>query len=306
MRPTELMPKFAIEELLRLYKINKNWISITTEPTNPGQFRCDINIQDRSWLRPYLTSGREMAMFLGMSHWLGNGPKCIIPTQEQCQAMQQVTVNLPLEDYQQPYPATVVKLTGEEYLPFLAVLCFVTPTPGISVFHLISPLNKDDITTVVRGGNAHLIEEDITNFREDCDNEKTAATLALRTAVNLNLAMVNYDTVLSYLYPKEVSADQGLSKERSERGERARNRLAVAVQRISFSQEIQLHKEEKCPTTTTKSSNTVNTHWRKGHWAMQPYGEKNTLRKRIFRKPVLVRSDLFSGNLADTATTYKG
>jgi hypothetical protein len=47
-------------------------------------------------------------------------------------------------------------------------------------------------------------------------------------------------------------------------------------------------------------------HWRKGFYKMQPFGLGRSQRRLIFIKPVLVNRHLFSGQLQDTKTVYRG
>ena len=47
----------------------------------------------------------------------------------------------------------------------------------------------------------------------------------------------------------------------------------------------------------TRDGGPIRTHWRRGHWRQQPYGEGMALRRRTWIKPVMVNQDLDSGDL---------
>ena len=68
---------------------------------------------------------------------------------------------------------------------------------------------------------------------------------ALRVAVNSCLALVNYGCHKEKLFPKQVENDRRLAQEKSERGEKARERLKLAVSVVCFNQEVVLHATEK-------------------------------------------------------------
>lgn len=65
---------------------------------------------------------------------------------------------------------------------------------------------------------------------------------------------------------------------------------------VNFCGAPQLDDAELSPVAITKAS--VRVHWRRGHWRMQPCGEKLSMKKRIWVRPAIVGSKHVEGELA--------
>lgn len=330
-RPTDLIPKELRDVLLRCYQVDPHWVRWDWDggppgPDGVGVYRVNIVPRLRDmFVRAFQMlgcrpQGTDLTGFKAMSVWLGQGPKTFRPTADQCRAFEHVDVNLPLGDYQQPYPAMMVQLPVGSFGPFTTVLChhdLAGGPPGAALLccSLFSIGNRNDIVTTV-AQTAHDIESSLRRFDPEVgDADLTGHSVrALRVAVNSCLALANYGCQHSALYPHDVASDTRLAQESTERGHRARARLQAAPYVVTFKQEIKLHKEERCHRVTVAGDGEggegplreVSTHWRRGHWAMQPHGAGFSLRKRIFRPPVLVRADRFEGDVADTSASYTG
>lgn len=302
-RVPDILPARLVEELIRLARINRNWVAV--RPIDDGKsYQCTPRYD--TWLKPAMSSGADAVGLWATSMWLIDGPKVFRPTVIQCRAMEQVEVRLNFEDYAQPYPALLVDLPEDgKYDPFLYVLAF--KSENTLVFNLISRENLNDITTTISGWHTHCaIEESLQKFDRDCESTHESASRALRVAANSCLALTNHETATGFLFPQEVERDRRFAAEKTERGERAKERLPLHAMLVAFKQTVILHKtigeatDEHDPTDRE-----VNSHWRRGHWARQPYGPNHSLRKLILRPPVLVRADKFLGETADTTTLMK-
>ena len=87
---------------------------------------------------------------------------------------------------------------------------------------------------------------------------------------------------------------------------RAKNRISLAVQVATLDQQVVLHQRGKgCHEPEESTGREMPFHIRRGHWAMQPYGPSQSLRKRILRKPAFVRADLFIGGTNDIQVTVE-
>ena len=302
MRPTDLMPKHMMDELIRLEQTDPDWCYITTDTNNPLAYTAHSKLQ--TWLKKTWQTGSDVLSMKAAAVWLAQGPKVFKPSPTQCKAMEQIDVNLMLDEYSQPFPALLVRLTGD-YTPFHSVLCF----HGIGIFAatLFSKDNLDDITTTVKNDGL-LLEESLRKFDPDVGDVTKPAHRALRVACNSCLALSNYGHRLEHLFPKEVERDRHLARENNERGIKARERLSLQVMSVSFLQEIKLHRtiDERDRYYGTPTERTVQSHWRRGHWRMHRHGPQLLLRKRILIKPVLVNAKAFSGDLTDTGAIYKG
>lgn len=307
-RVDDIMPRFFQEELIRLATLDRNWLEWKRVPNVPGEpeDRYTCSMKHNSWTRKTWGSGGDAFGQWGLSWWLVDGPKVFRPTIEQCQALEQVEVRLTLSDYAQPYPAILIDLPEGRYDPITCVLC--CQAPEILTFQCLSADHLNDIVTTI-AVDGRPIEVSLQKYDADIDSPLgQICGKALRVALNSCLCLVNYGCHSDYLYPKEVVSDQRLAKENTERGERARYRVRTAPFLTEFNHEVVLHHTHHRngnhkPNPTGRE---MESHWRRGHWAMQPYGPHSSLRKRILRKPILVRADKFIGESKDTVTTYTG
>lgn len=305
----ELLPKILADSIIAAAARDPDFVYWSHDPEWKNGYRTHT----KPWfilppaIRHLRASAVDLIGFKNMGNWAAQGPKTFIPTLEQCRALEQVEVNIPLVDYTQPYPALCVKLPKGIYDPFLAIICYLDVTGGPSPMLSCAMLSKgnlqDVVTTIAHTGD---IEESLQKFDVDCNDVQHVAPLALRVAVNSCLVLTNYEHRLDMMYPAEYASDAHLAEEDSERGQRARLRVRIAPQRVSFVQNITLHRSEHRDGTGEPTGRELPFGWRKGHWAMQPYGAGSTLRKRIFRRPCMVRPDKLVGDAGGTSVTYRG
>lgn len=301
MRPIDIVPKPMLDELLRLGRLDREWAVF--EELEWPQYRCAPKYP--TWLTRINGNGADYFSQLAISTWLVDGPKVFRPTAEQCAALEQIEVRVSLEDYSQPYPALAVELPRELYDSYVCCVCFRHPRPYF-IGCLFSRDHLHDITTTVARNDGEYMEKSLTSFEENCREDAPWASRVLRVACNACLALSHYGSHLNYLFPKEVDSDRRLARENSERGNRAKRRLSLAVQVASFDQEVVLHRTErkKWEGEPGCSGREMPPHWRRGHWRTQPCGIGRSQRKRILVPPVMVRADLFVGQPSNTEVTY--
>lgn len=294
-------PSILREELIRVARIDRNWVDI--KPLAFPEYACNINPFIRTWLPKYCTTGADILGMKAASIALLDGIKIFHPTEAQSRPLENVSVNLHIADFSSPYTALLVMV---DYKPFTAVLVY--HEPGYIVCVSQTPDYKDNIVTTIGNADAE-IEESVTKYEDSIESElHLPAAKALRVALNSCLALSNFGHHSRYLLPHDVERDTKFARENSERGQKAKARLKEAIQVIAFSQEVKLHTSVYPDPNMTfgHTGREMSTHWRRGHWAMQAHGPQHSLRKRIFRPPVLVRADMFAGDLANTSTSYKG
>lgn len=298
MRPTDLMPKVMMEELLRVVKADRNWLKWKRLEGDTYTAEC---VED-TWLRKLWIKGSDAFSMWAYSIWLVDGPKIFRPTTEQAKALEQVEVNLTLADYSQPYPALLVVLPKGLYDPFTSVLCH--KSESMLTCALTSVDRQHDITTTVARWNSD-IEESLQSYDEDCQELSSICSRALRVACNSCLALSSYGSHLEYLFPKDVESDRRLAKERTERGERARQRLPLAVMVASLDQNVVLHRtEQRKANEDNPTGRQMPFHWRRGHWHTVAHGAGKTERKRVLYPPVMIRADLLLGDPTSTSVNY--
>lgn len=307
LRPQDAFPPLLIEELLRLKKLDANWTEWNYSEENPQEYIARIKPGISTFINKLATDGASIFSLRSTSEWLFHGPKIFRPSPVQIEALEQIEVNLTVADYSQPYPALMV--TDLNIGPFDSVLVYTEP--GLIVATVLSRAFEHayDITTTIASRDGRLIEESLGRFEPDCSLEGAIAHRALRVALNSCLALSNFGSHLSYLLPKELENDRKLGREHSERGLKARKRIALAVQVATFSQEITLHRvgssQPRPEGEGSPTGRAMPPHWRRGHWRMQPWGPKNCFRKRVLIPPVMIRKDLFMGDASDTQVSIR-
>lgn len=310
----DVVPQPLADELLRLARLNRSWLQWEhTGKVVNGVFEyVGTVIEDgivSKAIEARKVSGADVFGFYAVSVWLVDGPKVFKPTEQQCKALEQIEVRLHISEYSQPYPAVMVDLPSGLYAPFTSVLCHLDnggSSPMLNcVLYSEGHLN-DTVTNIAMGGCS--MEMSLRRSKACLGALAELSCIARRVAVNSCLALANFGSHRSYLFPKTVERDRELAKERTERGERARQRLKLAVQEVALDREVVLHDREPGAGKSTGAGvgGEKCCHWCKGYWYRQPHGPGNGLRKLAYRKPVLKRADKLLADASELSTTYKG
>lgn len=318
MRPSDLCDIASMEQWRRWAHRDRHFVSVKTrfvEGTNEPKWTIHSNSEmidlNQFWesVKDGVFQQEKALTFFSMKAlgiWYCDGPKTFYPTADQCKALDNVSVNLPLQDYKQPYPAIAIALPAGMYPARRWVVIYYE---GKELVLTMSDLGANGVITAMIAPDTPLETlEDYLSYESRRTPIPDNMKRALRLALNSCLALTNFGSSLTPCYPHDEERDRRLSEEDSERGRRARERLHPPrlPTKISFSQDVVLHEVEDRSSKPGEGLGGEKTcHWRRGHWAMQSYGPRHSLRKRIFRKPVLVRADLFSGERADAQATYK-
>ena len=283
------------DELLRLVKLDRNWV--TAKSYDDQKFDATVHVKNSFRFGPNHI-GRDMLGMLVLSRWLLDGPKIVRPTAEQCEIMSNVEVHLEFNDCGFPYPQVLVDFPVES--PYTCCIIGKVSDDFI-IANVMTYDHQNDIIVVICQGDGYL-ENSLRRFDETITSDEAVEySKWLRVAFNCALALAGGEH--RYVLEKECQRDIGLSKERSERGERAKKRLETAVQIVGFHRSIKLTKHTRSiPGEPTGIE--VSPHWRKGHWRMQACGVGLSERKRILVPPVFVRQDRFFGERSDTTTEY--
>ena len=259
---------------------------------------------------------------LALSRSIANGPKIFQPTYEDCIALENTACTMSFEDYNQPYPVVIIELP-KEYKKRLAQVWRISEGPSyIIAYHdeqkrfinMNTFFNFDNVLTYLAPARKEYKSIEnciISNQESNFDNEFKVAELTQRLAINFCMVMSLLG--VRQIGPMDASAYEKAKKliKRKDKYHRSlgQKTLDSTCYKIEFIQKINLFEEEfiqprqhsSDPTTTHASPKP---HWRRGHYRQQPCGIKLSERKLVFIKPVLVRSNLFSGDIKNTEVTY--
>lgn len=306
-------------------KINTRPDMTTPSPEEKKRHPHELWGQVRECLE-LASNDRIRAMWmLSLSRLLGYGPKMFVPTAEDCHSSLDTKINLKFEEYRQPYGAVIIELPEEfrtwikdEYripvgpkyvIPyhdmernFVSVACYFAEDNIIANF---IP-NRPEYRSIE---DCFEVNQERTGYPSDTvsDREMEVAMLVQRLAMNFCLLMT-----LKGIRPGGPANPalheriETLRRSNKNQDHRVAEALKIGVvnlvklhQDIRVTADVILGREDKELTddevTAGKASGKlVPAHWRSGHHRMQPYGPRNTLRKRIYIKRLRVNKWLDS------------
>lgn len=308
-RAYDVYPADIARELIKLAKRDPNWVDVKVFPN--GEYAALPKYWSRERLllaRLYDLRGGDVFAMWAASRWLADGPKVFRPTAEQCAALEQVEVSLTLRDYRQPYSTLYVEFPAGRYAPFNGCVVFHTDDREMVNCDLRSSDENRNIVTTIRRDERPM-ERSIQAFDESCADDREVASVALRVAINSCLALCNFGHVARLAFPGEVERDRKWSREQSERGARARERVHTAVTEVSFAQDVKLHSDLRGRGSDGDHAGAERPfHWRRGHMrAKSGYGDARRAGEQVplvYVRPCMVRADKLTVDVSETSVEY--
>jgi hypothetical protein len=253
-----------------------------------------------------------------ISRALADGPKLLCPTSEQCEALEQVDVNLSFDDYEQPFPTFLLELP-EEYRRRLTER-FGQECPTIVVTHhdrrskyIISSCQRlgseIDAINIMSPRPGRTTIEEALRFSVEEGEDLDQGEVVHRIAVNFGLLMTHCGVKDIGPIDPASHAKHLRNARRSNRAkaERARALLDSEINLVEFEQDVVLYDRHPGPRPDTEvDGGQRRPHWRRGHFRRQPCGHARAERKLIFVKPVMVNAARFHGDSADTEYRIRG
>jgi hypothetical protein len=260
------------------------------------------------------SNDRIRAMWLlSLSKLLGFGPKMFIPTVEDCHSSLDIRVGLRFEEYRQPYNAVLIEIP-QEFQEHLKKEYRIPEGPKYVIpFH---DMDRDFVTVSTFFSTENIIVNFVPNRPEyetieDClttnqgranyptdtisDREMQVALLVQRLAMNFCLLMtlkgIRQGGPASPALASQIDKLRRSNKNQDHRLAEALKIGAVNLvklhQDIKISAEVIEGREGQVLTDSEvaegrASGRLVPAHWVSGHHKMQPYGPRNSLRKRIY------------------------
>lgn len=240
--------------------------------------------------------------WINLTNFLKLGPKLVEVSYENCIALENIKINLPFDDYRQPYPSIAIELP-EKYRQRIFKLHGLK-TPRVILSHhevdyaiFMSLLYNDkmhgDVAVCLNKSKKYpTLEEQLDEKigENKYDQYRIYTTSLERLVLNLNLVLTHYGVESKgiHRFPgKKHAKDIGIEI------------LEPPQQHIKF------YERKEYAGTGESTHRSPDPHWRNGHHKSQPYGPQNSLRKRIFVKPVFVCGWKYKGDIGDTSATYE-
>lgn len=269
-------------------------------------------------------------------HLAATGMKVYHPTADEFRLCSEVEVRLPWAEFALPFPLVFVTIPDEFGAAFPPIR---SATPTADFFPRVVGLLRtgDAFTRTIYSYGPHttastrfhtVMMNPPDTFIEETlrqDEQRQAQAFAQRgrdyaaeyadNCLVVVRAAINYVLLVMSSGASRVEGDPRAQAE-AERaacrkpGRRRRRELDQAVDRAAeyyrLAQTIEVGQREafRSDDTSTPDGWKLKPHWRRAHWAAQPHGPGNSLRKKILRPFVFVKPDLFKGERIDT--TYEG
>ncbi len=273
-----------------------------------------------------------------VSRVVGEGLKVFRPTAPQCEAMEQIEPRFPTTDYRQPFPTIVIELpadysdnrmvhgdspisqeTREVPIGIIATHeetmgCLMIAVILRAEVHMLLQVALDEDRLMsevvfVYGHRARYGDRD-----NDCQANPAEQDLlrkATLIAVNACSLLVTYGCRRlpenDRKRKNRLTADLRTAQRNRRDVEAAEAYLRCHPVVYGFEQEVVLYEEaiEEEAAQPGAAGWHQGPHWRPGCWVQQPHGPRSSLRKRIFRRAVLVHPHLLRGPLSATTVNIR-
>lgn len=264
------------------------------------------------WMYAKYDFNTKLQVFL-YSQVFGKGPKVFKPTVEQLEALEKMTINIDIKEFHTPFETTVIEFP-DEYLATRRV------TDRLMKYGII--FKRDDVlfTQIMDqsiGVQSYMKGLEDLALVEDWLISKTEYTyrhpngseeiiyVDEDNALKLKRAMLNYCLLLDEVGirrcgPESINNYNQLVKWCKKNNKHtARNKIALQAEPIIYTLDkrpvnlIRIEEDNSVRILNTEEGEKrkVVSHWRRGHYRMQPCGPKSSERKRIRVPPVLVNKN---------------
>lgn len=309
-----------------------SWLKFKTQVREDGRLGTAFEIDYEAFTgaagamlrnRPEFQNGLFLCWLEALGEMVVDGVKLFRPSAEQCSAMEQVEINIPIRDYRQPYPAMVIEFpreyresltarTGRKDVPrfvivrhheqqaaFFSGCSFERHSPN-------SPGHAPELTYFFQDRPEFATVEDALNTHVcQTDAESVISESMTRVAMNLCLLLTQYPTRTGPSSPDTYRKAVDRRDAPGAKGEANRFEAANHVHVVSLQQDIIVRETRSSPGPHEPTGRQMPPHWRKGHWRRQRYGAGREQVKTVFIRPVFVRSDAFTGDRSASEVVYR-
>ena len=266
----------------------------------------------RMMLEGWVGSEYVLPSLFTSSKSLAYGPKIIFPSVEQCNALEHVDINVPMDDYRQPFPVFIMELP-EDYRGEVAERYSAECPRFLQTLHdqrngrVLMTFDVDadwsNGYSVVYGSDVTIEESLRQDGLEDSHPGFKKRSILLRIAINMGLLLTRFGAkdcgpIDATAYEKQRRNSQSKNRKKADR---AKALLASTMNVIEFEQDVEFLTKRSTSVANPMANGAMKSpHWRRGHFRQQVCGVGRSERKLTFIKPCLINGQLFCGDLADT------
>ena len=268
---------------------------------------------------PYVNRMNEMFGLAGMLELWMTGKAAINPKVFRCdldyESIDQIDIRLPIEDYAQPFDTCIIEFP-ESYSkarvcrsghPDFCILHrheskrIVSLTVFDSAIAISEHLGLSGLPTLEDQLQSAVSRPLQPGSLEMYGDESNITVKAVRAALNLMLLVMDHKTTKMRDDKYAERLEKSIRKNKNP--DWARGELERLPEFYSLDHKVKLFEDKIVSSERGEpTGRKVAPHWRRGHWRMQPYGEKSSLRKRILIKAIRIHPELFGEK--NTTTTY--
>lgn len=250
------------------------------------------------------------------------GPKVVSLKADEADALRRVRMTVPWGEYRQPFRTLCIDLPPQVFAGALPAREAGNGPPTAIVFRapdealqwgMVVLFDKQGYMSLSGTGARGQMVEDLTPGRcqsldehEPSEEEaKTVAEIAnecRRIAMNAAMLVSSFGSEI-VARPAALKVGKKASPAARAAAELT-HRLSPVVYRINQSVKLYDREGPEPGEPGGPAGREVSPHWRRGHWADVPCGAGRAQRRRVFRRPCLVRADRFGGSPLDCTTTY--
>ena len=329
--------------------IKENYLSFSAE-TNFFEVKKGDPVLDSLLDTKALNTYDVIPIFLRATA-LATGPKVFNLSSNYASAFENIDINIPCDNYEQPFPLVIIEFEDDfstknlvsnnfdeppckpELLNLLKDINFDTDrlllehpkvaihSPSFIMIHhikeakallLVLKMNSGvDLTSNMKLRDDKTIEEcfsiTLNNSNEkenESLNHEEKMLLKKFFRIACNLCMLACDFGYDKLHDSHMDKLQKLVQKKNKHHEKNLFEMNTRPVIYQLNQNIKLYESKNVAYDSDKTGRKMKSHWRRGHFRMQPYGETRSLRKRIFIKPLFINAVDFKGNVEDGMTNY--
>jgi hypothetical protein len=333
---------FRRQDLLLLQIAQHNLLSTSESTLREGRrdlgvsSLLDSRFPEASQLAKHIhqQSFPHVVAALCVGRLLHEGPKFFEFSARDCEAPENFSLDLPVEEYGQPFPTLMIKLPPDYADARVSRIQHFGSVPWAIILHhdrehsvllVCIRFNEGDVGCHLALDWPGKTVEDVWQEFRDTIQGVMPEQEPLRELVQLSQSLIRLSLsacLMMMVYgTTQVGPDKPGYRQRLERYVQVARRSGDADRlahaefdlqalpiRYRFAQDVRLYREEHAPGRAEGGEPTgrvVSPHWRRGHYRMQACGPGLTQRRRIAVPAVLVNSHLFVGTPAQTSATYR-
>jgi hypothetical protein len=165
---------------------------------------------------------------------------------------------------------------------------------GESVFiaycEKMDQLNYDNSVRFCKNVNIPTNDEKLSLQKDRFLRSKSYITSSIPLLFNCIFYLTQYSDFVKEEYPKEAPTNL-VEKQKTQKDEKIKSKIEREINNHGYSKVKFVSSVEKSDSISLPSNREINTHWRRGHWRNQAFGDNFTARKYIWIHPTIVRKD---------------